>query len=265
MPSSNPDDPCVPHVLSAGQIRRTAALALSLLGRHPIYWGALMIGFVVAIEIFRFIPYVGLPAKLSASSLLGAQMLVLFADCERGQPLRLRRLLGILRLPPAALAVIVYSVLQPFSIGLLWVFLHQGGAALASFFGRSASQLPTPDIFFEFKSVMLAAAMPFTFFGAAVTLKHLSGWRAMIAGWRAAWRNPACVILLVGLTLLAECVAKVLLMWVPGIAGILGEAVWVIGVLGFMMAWTYTQACAVLGVASAPASDTDPRTVINAL
>lgn len=250
--------PIEPLSLGASQILQCAVQAVRLLVRHPLRWFLLVLCFVITIELFRLFPFVGLVLKLAVSSLLGAQMLRLFAESERAGRPRWRTLLGVLRLPASSAAVLVVSALLPFTLAMIYVSVAERAGSAAYFFASAFDPQPPTELFFRVKIVMFAGAMPFTFFGAAVVLAGLRGREAAATGLRAAWRNPAVAVLLVAVTLAAEhALTAVPALW-PGAGGIVLASLWLFVFLGWMLAWTYTLGATVLGIARGPAGAVAP-------
>jgi hypothetical protein len=237
----------LPVTLGAARILHCAAHAVRLLRPHPGRWLALVFGFVLIIEAVRIVPVVGLMCKLVVAGLLGARMLAVCEEVDRGGPPRWRTLLDLARLPAPAVGVLAAAALLPFGLALLFIALTDGVAAASSLLVGAMQPQPPADLFFRFKTAMFIGAMPFTFMGAAVTLAGLSGWPAVALALAAARRNVAVVVLMVLATMAAEEVLVVLPRLMPGGAGLALGAAWLLVFLAWMLAWTYTLGASSLG------------------
>lgn len=164
--------------------------ALRLLISYPLRSLAVALTFLIAVEAFMFIPYLGFTFKIALSGVLGAQALAMFAAAAAGRGLSPVKFLSAFSFPIAAQAALVVGALIPFVAGMLFLYFKAGPTAVEFFFGNIfKTNPPNESMFTQMKYVMQLFALPFTFLAGAVVLKGVSGLTALSTAFAAAAKN----------------------------------------------------------------------------
>lgn len=231
-------------------IALSAGDALHLLAAFPLQWLLVFIVFLVVVEGLMLIPYVGFMLKLSLAGLLSAQILVLYASASSGYAPRLQDLLGVFNLPWMSQWVLIGTALLPFLAGLAYlIFREKGFNSTAFFFGNIfKAKRPPRDAFIAFKNAMYVFSMPLTFIAAAVTLRGLSGWNAVVQGLNAGLQNWLALAVILLLCIAFEWVVGKLPNVLPRGVGAVLSMVFVVAFVAWSSAFTYTLAIRAFGL-----------------
>jgi hypothetical protein len=169
--------------MSALDILRSAAEALSLLAAFPLRLLLATLVFILVSEALMLIPRVGFLLKFCVASLLAAQMLVIYRVAAMGELPRLRILFEAVYLPPSSMLVLFGCALLPFFIGLSYFAFARRADGFRFFFGNVfRTKPPEAKHFLVFKIVMLVTAIPFTYVAPAMVLKGQIGGNALEQG-----------------------------------------------------------------------------------
>ena len=225
----------LPEFLSA------ASAAWSLLATDPWRWLLVVLVFLVAVESLMFIPYVGFVVKLSVAGIVVAQVIAIFAAAATGQSPSPTGMLSAFSLPVSSQFALASAALLPFAAGILFLYIKGGPPAIEFFFSNMfKTKPPSPEQFEQFKYVMQAVALPFTFLAGAVVIKGLSGFAAISAALSAVVTNWLPVLLLGLLAVAFEWTSAHLPSLMPkGAAALLG-GVLLVAYLAWSFALTYT-------------------------
>lgn len=233
------------HV-SAAETRQALAHAGALLKRNPGRWLLTIVLFAVVIEIFMFVPQVGLAFKIAASGLLGAQMMAMFQSADLGHRPNPLHLFRALNRAPSATAALLAGVWLPLTVALAWVAVRYGAGTVNTLLSKPTA---LPEVFLRFKWVLFPAAMPLTFTAAAVVIGGGKGISALTAAVAGAARNPLLVVALSGSTIAAETAIERLVHWFPNIFGAIVALAFTMIYFAAIAALNYTLAARVFAAA----------------
>jgi hypothetical protein len=235
--------------VSFAEILSAAAEAWWLLAAHPMRWLGVVVLFLLAVEALMFIPRIGFVLKLAMASLVGAQVLSMFAASSAGEPPNPLDIFSAFSLPVPAQVALAVAALVPFAIAVLYLYLKAGPASIQFFFGDVLeARPPAPDLLIRFKAIMLAGALPLTLLAGVVVLKGLGGTAAIRAALGAALVNWLPLLLLGVMAYGYEWASAVLPRVLPRAAATAAGGVLLLVYLGWSFAFTYTVSARALGV-----------------
>lgn len=197
--------------------------------------------FLVVVESLMFIPFVGFVVKLAVAGIVIAQVIAIFAAAAAGQEPGPAAMLSAFSLPLSTQLVLAGAALLPFAVGTLFLYIRGGPKAVEFFYGNIfKTKPPAAALFEQFKYLMQAVSLPFTFLAGAVVIKGLSGFAAVWAALAAAANNWLPVLLLGLLAIAFEWSSAKLSTLLPkGAAAVLG-GVLLVAYLAGTFALTYT-------------------------
>ena len=223
------------------QFLSTVSQALRLLATYPFRSLAVALVFLVVVEAFMFIPYVGFVLKVALAAVIGAQALAIFAAAAAGRGPSPAGFLSAFSLPATAQAALVFGGLVPFAAGMLFLYVKAGPTALEFFFGNIfEAKPPAQNLFIQMKYIMLLFGLPFTFLAGAVVLKGLSGFAAISAALTAAVSNWLPILLLALITLAYEGMSVQLPAFMPKLAATVVSGLLLLLFVAWSFAIVYT-------------------------